>query len=145
MVIFYDRTTRDDNTTQSCSNKRSKTIDRYLWIIFYVDIIIHSKQLRLSSMKTKVSAFFTESANSLTAKMFAFTGGSNVKKPSPDEHHKANKICVEYALKFIVEVLYKSITKVPGEVGYITQPTAPRLTFHFHVVVLAIVYSEKSR
>lgn len=115
--------TKDNNTIRLCLNKRSKTIGHYSSIISYVDIIIRWKQPRSSRIKTQVFAFtlfFTGSAkNSNFKKRFVFIEGSNVKKLSSDEYDAENEMCVKFALQFIVEVLYKNISKVPTEVRHI--------------------------
>jgi hypothetical protein len=115
--------TKDNNTIRLCLNKRSKTIGHYSSIISYVDITIRWKQPRSSNIKTQVFAFtlfFTGSANnSNLKKRFAFIEGSNVKKLSSDEYDAENEMCAKFALQFIVEVLYKNISKVPTEVRHI--------------------------
>jgi hypothetical protein len=115
--------TKDNNTIRLCLNKRSKTIGHYSSIISYVDIIIRWKQPRSSRIKTQVFAFtlfFTGSAkNSNFKKRFVFIEGSNVKKLSSDECDAENEMCVKFALQFIVEVLYKNISKVPTQVRHI--------------------------
>lgn len=79
----------------------------------------------------------------LAAERFTFAGGSNTNKPSTDEYYTENEMCMRFALQFIVEVLYKNITKVPTEVKHMGRAPTTRMPFHFHFVALAIIYSKK--
>ena len=88
-------------------------------IISYANITIHWKQLRLSKMKCQVFALielFIRLADSLISQSFPFADGRNTEKSLADEHYTGNKTRVEYALQFIMEELYTSITKNPSEV-----------------------------
>ena len=80
------------------------------------------KQLHLANIKAQVFASthrLIQPLNNLTTQISVFVEGLKGKQPSTDEYYTENDTCVGYALRFIIEELYKNTTKVFPEVGYI--------------------------